>query len=158
MEWTDFLHAGANLGKLKVISLIFGWVWSEWAWSFSSWDSKICWMNVWIKMIFCILTVMRQFLVRPTSCSISLTFKCQSTAVVLVRPPPVAGRILWNRVSQSVLPVICLGVFLELDHRIYLNFGMMRETLMKLCMTAQFFGKTFLPPKLGKWAKKKCQN
>ena len=24
MEWTDFLHAGANSGKLKVISLILG--------------------------------------------------------------------------------------------------------------------------------------
>ena len=29
MEWTDFLHAGANLGKLKVILLIFEWVWSK---------------------------------------------------------------------------------------------------------------------------------
>ena len=26
MELTDFLHAGANSGKLKVISMIFGWV------------------------------------------------------------------------------------------------------------------------------------
>ena len=24
-EWTDFLHAGANLGKLKFNSLIFEW-------------------------------------------------------------------------------------------------------------------------------------
>ena len=24
-EWTDFLHAGADSGKLKVISMIFGW-------------------------------------------------------------------------------------------------------------------------------------
>ena len=24
MEWTGFLHAGANSGKLKVISMIFG--------------------------------------------------------------------------------------------------------------------------------------
>ena len=29
MEWTDFLHAGANSGKLKVISLIFDWVLSK---------------------------------------------------------------------------------------------------------------------------------
>ena len=26
-EWTDFLNAGANSGKLKVISLIFEWSW-----------------------------------------------------------------------------------------------------------------------------------
>ena len=25
MAWTDFLHTGANSGKLKVDSVIFGW-------------------------------------------------------------------------------------------------------------------------------------
>ena len=29
MEWTYILHAGANSRKLKVISMIFGWAWSE---------------------------------------------------------------------------------------------------------------------------------
>ena len=29
MEWTDFLHAGGNSGKLKVISVIFGWALSK---------------------------------------------------------------------------------------------------------------------------------
>ena len=29
LEWTDFLHAGANLGKLKVFSMILGWVRSK---------------------------------------------------------------------------------------------------------------------------------
>ena len=29
IEWTDILHAGTNSGKLKVISMIFGWTWSE---------------------------------------------------------------------------------------------------------------------------------
>ena len=29
MEWTDFLHAGVNSGKLKVISIIFRWMWSK---------------------------------------------------------------------------------------------------------------------------------
>ena len=32
-EWSDgmnwFLHAGANSGKLKAISMILGWVWSK---------------------------------------------------------------------------------------------------------------------------------
>ena len=29
IEWTDFLHAGANSGKLKVITQIFGWAWPK---------------------------------------------------------------------------------------------------------------------------------
>ena len=29
MELSVFLHAGANPGKLKVISMNFGWAWSE---------------------------------------------------------------------------------------------------------------------------------
>ena len=32
IEWTDFLHAGADWGKLKVISLISEWVWSKSVW------------------------------------------------------------------------------------------------------------------------------
>ena len=36
MERTDFLHAGANSGKLKVISMILGWAWSR--------DPKTCGM------------------------------------------------------------------------------------------------------------------
>ena len=45
-----------------------------------------------------------------------MTLKCQSTAVVLVRPPAVTKRILWNRVCPSFPPAICLGAFLELDY------------------------------------------
>ena len=41
MKWTDSLHAGANSGNLKVISLG-----QKWVWPFSSWDRKICWMNM----------------------------------------------------------------------------------------------------------------
>ena len=29
MEGTDFFHAGANSGKLKVFSVILGWAWSK---------------------------------------------------------------------------------------------------------------------------------
>ena len=29
MEWTNILHGRANLEKLKVVSVIFGWAWSE---------------------------------------------------------------------------------------------------------------------------------
>ena len=27
MKYTDFLHAGTNSGKLKVIAMILGWMW-----------------------------------------------------------------------------------------------------------------------------------
>ena len=29
MNWTDFLHTGINSGKLKITSIITGWVWSK---------------------------------------------------------------------------------------------------------------------------------
>ena len=34
MEWTDFLHAGTNSGKLKVDSIIFVWAMSKMAVAF----------------------------------------------------------------------------------------------------------------------------
>ena len=49
---------------------------------------------------------------------------------------------------------MCQGVFLEFDHEISLNFAMVLETSMKLCMTARFFGKTFAP-EIGEIGKKK---
>ena len=57
--------------------------------------------------------------------------------------PALAGRVLLNRVCPSFHPSVCLGVFLELSHLFFLNFGMMLETRMKLCVTK----------KLGKWTK-----
>ena len=35
----------------------------------------------------------------------------------------------------SVCPSICPGIFLELYHQFFLNFGMVLESHMKLCMT-----------------------
>ena len=66
MKWTDLLHVGANLWKLKPILLIF-----EWAWTFSSLDPKICWMSVWIEVIFSMLTVM-QYLYLDKHCTLYL--------------------------------------------------------------------------------------
>ena len=51
---------------------------------------------------------------RSNIISISLTFKCQLTAVLLVRP--LTGRMLWYSVCPFLPPGICLGVFLKLDH------------------------------------------
>ena len=91
---------------------------------------------------------------RPALYSISLTFKWQFTAVLLVRPMAVAGRILWNRVCPSFPPDVCVGVFLKLDHYISLNFGMVPEILKKLCITTRFHRKTFFVPKIGKMGQK----
>ena len=58
----------------------------KWACLFSSRDRKICCilrMSLWIGLLFCMLTVMQWFLVKPTSYYESFTFKCWSTAVVL---------------------------------------------------------------------------
>ena len=92
MEWTNFLHAGANSVKLKsnlidfwvdVVKIVYGhlvhgtlksaeWV-HELTWFFACW-------------LWCCN-------VRPTLYSISSTFICQFTAVLLVEPIVVAGRI-----------------------------------------------------------------
>ena len=108
-EWTDFLHDVRNSGKLKVKCL--GGCGQKWACPFNSWDPKIyCVLEM---SLLCLLTVMQYFLFRLTLCSISLTFKCQSTRVVLVGTLAVARRVLWNRVC----PFCCLfGYFLELNH------------------------------------------
>ena len=47
-------------------------------------------------------------MVRPASHSVSFTFKCQSTAVVLFRSLAAAERILWNRDCLFFSPVDCL--------------------------------------------------
>ena len=140
MEWTDFFACWCKSRKTKSN---FNYFWvdgvkSECDHLIHETLKSAEW--VWIELVFCRLTVMQYFLVRPTSYSICLTFKCQFTAVLLVKPLAVAGRILWNRVCSSLPPGICLGVFLKLDHYISLNFGMMPEN--------------FLPPKIGKMGQK----
>ena len=97
----------------KLFQWFLGGPGQKWAWSFSLWDPKICWISLWIELIFCMLTVMQLFLVRPILYSISLTFKFQFAAVLLARPVAVAERIPWNRVGPSLPPDISLGVFLE---------------------------------------------
>ena len=68
-------------------------------------------MSLWIELTFCMLTVMQRFFIRPTLYCISLTFKCQSTAVVLVGLLAVAGMVLGNNVCPSFCPAVFLGVF-----------------------------------------------
>ena len=91
---------------------------------------------------------MKLFSVRPILHSTSLTFKCQSTGVVLVAPPALAGRILWNRVCPSFHPVAFPGVFLELNCQF--SFAMVLESLIKFCVAdLEFLGKTFFAPRIG---------
>ena len=96
---------------------------------------------------------MQWFLVRPTSYFIPLTFKCQSTAVVLVIPTTVAERVLWNRVSLSFHCAICLGVFLELDHEISVFRYGVRNPYEVVCNT-QILWENFLYPKIGETGQK----
>ena len=116
----------------------------RWAWSFSSWAPKIRFI-LWIELIFFMLTVMQSFLVKPTCYSISLIFKCQSIAVVLVRPTAVAERVLWNSVWPSIHSVVG-HVFLESLNQ-SLNFSIFqhgaRTPFEVVCKRAWFFGKTF---------------
>ena len=109
------MPAGVNSGKLKVISMIFGWMWSKLGGcgQISSGDPKICRMSLWIELIFCMLTVMQYFLIRPILYSISLTFKCQFLADLLVRPLAVAERILWEGLSMLASGHLS-GCFLEI--------------------------------------------
>ena len=100
--------------------MIFGLAWSKMGMAvYSLWGHKIFCilrMGLWIELIFCKLTVMQLFLVRPTSYSTSLTFKCHSAAVVLAVSRAVAGRIQWNRICSSFCPTTFPIVFYELDH------------------------------------------
>ena len=68
--------------------------------------------------------------------------------------PVVAGRTpCGRRVFPSfVSPSLCPGVFLELDHEFFLNFGMVLETQVKRVAESDFLEKTFLAPKLRIWS------
>ena len=146
--WNDFVHVGANSGKQKVHSVIFRWVWPFSSWGskslvFSEWVFELSWFFAWQMWYngFCL----------DQHRTLYLWLKCYSTAVLLVGPLAAARRVLWNRVCPSFHPAIFLDVFLELDHLISLNFSMVLETLIKLCVTdLDILEKLFLPPRFWK--------
>ena len=93
----------------------------------------------------------QMFKVNNRRLKISICFR-----VLPFGPLVVAGRNLWNRVCltfrSSLLPS---ALAFSWNCIIYFsNFAMVLETLMKLCMTAQSFGKTFFAPKIGEMGKK----
>ena len=67
------------------------------------------------------------------------------TKLLVIGSPAVAGTVLWNRVCPSIHPCfcpsfhLCPSVFLELYHLLFLNFGLVLETHMKLCVTGPDF-------------------
>ena len=70
---------------------------------------------------------------------------------VFIGPAAVARRVLQK---GSVYPSFSLGIFLEMDHQFFLNFGMVLETQMKWSMTEpDFLGQLVLPQTLEKWVK-----
>ena len=146
--WNDFVHVGANSGKQKVHSVIFRWVWPFSSWGskslvFSEWVFELSWFFAWQMWYngFCL----------DQHRTLYLWLKCYSTAVLLVGPLAAARRVLWNRVCPSFHHAIFLDVFLELDDLISLNFGMVLDTLIKLCVTdLDILEKLFLPPKFWK--------
>ena len=146
--WNDFVHVGANSGKQKVHSVIFRWVWP-----FSSWDSKSLVFSEWVFELswFFAWQMWYNGFCLDQHRTLYLWLKCYSTAVLLVGPLAAARRVLWNRVCPSFHHAIFLDVFLELDDLISLNFGMVLDTLIKLCVTdLDILEKLFLPPKFWK--------
>ena len=94
-------------------------------------------------------------LVRPTLHFISFTFKCQSTAVVLVRPLAVAVRILGKGVCPSFHHAVFLGVFLRIGSLDFSEFWhSARNPYGVLCDIDDFFKKNFFAPKIGEMAQK----
>ena len=62
MKCPDILHGDTNLGKVKVASMIFGWVWSKMVVSIQFMELQnllISKMNSRIELIFCMLIVMQ---------------------------------------------------------------------------------------------------
>ena len=90
IDLSNFFHAGTNSAKLKVDSIIWMGVVIRplslvrpWSLVHETLKSAVSWMNLWIELIFRMLTMMQWFLVRLIS--YSLTFRYwRSTAIVLL--------------------------------------------------------------------------
>ena len=55
---------------------------------------------------------------------------------------------------SSVCPSVCLSIFLELCYCFFLNFGILLESHVNLCLTKQDFPGNFAAPKIGKMGPK----
>ena len=77
--------------------------------------------ELYFELIFCMLFLMQQFLVRPVSLSVSSTFKCHSTGVILVGSSAISRRVFWNSVCPSVLMPVFPSAWLFLWNWIFLK-------------------------------------
>ena len=62
MNWSNeliFCMAVQIQESKKLFQWFLGGSGQKWASSFSSWYPKICWISLWIEVIFCMLTVMQ---------------------------------------------------------------------------------------------------
>ena len=59
---------------------------------------------------------------------------------------------------SSVCPSVCLSIFLELCYCFFLNFGILLESRVRLCLTKQDFLGNFVAPKIGKMGPKWAKN
>ena len=89
-------------------------------------------------------------MVRPTLYSISLTFKCKSTAVVLAGSLVVDEMVPWSRVCLSFPYAVCLGGFSEG----FSEFWHSARNPQVQCDRAGLFGKTSFAPKVGEVSQK----
>ena len=84
-------------------------------------------------------------------CSNKALYLASLSFTMFTRPAAVAWRVLQKGYAyHSFSP----GIFLELDHQFFLNFGMVLETQVKSFMTEPDFLEQFvLPQTLEKWVK-----
>ena len=125
----DFAHETLKSATSEEWVYELNWFFACWLWSNNFWLYWYCTLYLW--------------LLNPI-----LLQSC------LLDPPGVVGRILWNRFCLSFRPAICPGVFLLMDHYIFMNFSMVLEAIMTLRVTeSDFLEKNLLPQKLVKWVK-----
>ena len=116
-------------------------------------------MSLWIELVFCMLTVMQKFLVKPTSHCISLTFKCSVysrctrwTLCSRQKGPMKQGLSF----LLSCCPSSCFIGTESSDFSEFWNGAQKSLPLYTLmCMTEpDFFGKTFFTLKIGEMDQK----
>ena len=92
-EWIDGMNWFCMLVQI-LIAKLFHWFLGGCGQVSKEWVYELSWFFA------CCEAIM---LVRLTLCSLSLTYKCHSTAGGFVGPLAVPGRVLWNRVCLSIL-------------------------------------------------------
>ena len=113
-------------------------------------------MSLWIQLIFSMLAMIQYVLVRPTSCSISLTFKCQSTVIVHVRPwQYLQGPYEIGSVHPSYLASVWVFSWTWIIRSLWILSWCQKPSWI-YTWQPDFLDK-HLPPKLRKWTKNRSK-